>query len=179
MVYKPQKPVDYIISEDGGEVKLIDKDLLSASKEFKTIYTRLKNELNTDVAKMTGTELMKALNNVSRRIIESTFLLGIVSDLNSAFIIQYDGEIFPLKKQAQTELGKLKKSGEISGQVTGDLVKEWLACNSPGYVALEQRRIKLESNLKIITAFCKVWEKRTNILLGVKDLMISGQRNNS
>jgi hypothetical protein len=117
--------------------------------------------------------LHRALDEVDSNLRRAGMLLQAASEDLAEFELDYRVAFSEWSKNAREALEKAKKDGRQSGQVTQEMVENWIAAHIPEYRRWAKARIDYERNKTMAKHMFQAWESRSASLRAQKDLVLS------
>lgn len=156
--------------------KLSSKEVIDIHKErnrFKYFKQRLRNvniEETWDYLEKSLTlgdkrksidYINTSIDNSENNLRRAGMILQIAREELDQFKIHYRIAYGQWALEARQELGKLKNSKVISGQITQDMVEDWVAINKKEYQEWKIHFMELERNKNLTKQMFNAWESKT------------------
>lgn len=169
------------------KLKLKSKDALDIHKEKIKKYNFLKSKLdNIDLEEVWEhleeslilgkkrkniDHVADSLDSAEDNLRRAGMILQVAREELNQFKIHFRISYGKWALEARQELGKLKNKKIISGQITQDMVEDWVAINKEDYKEWKTHLMELERNKNLAKDMRISWESRTASLRRQSDIV--------
>lgn len=137
------------------------------------VWERLEKGLTIGDGRTNPDLIHRALDEVDANLRRAGMLLQVATEDLDEFELDWRVAYTEWSAQARESLEKAKKDGRQSGQVTQEMVENWVAAHIPEYRRWAKARIDLERSKTLMKHMFEAWESRAASLRKQTDLVMA------
>jgi len=141
--------------------------------QVEEVWDHLERALSIGDGRTNAEVIHRALDEVDANLRRAGMLLQVAMEELEEFTLDWRAAYTEWSAQARESLEKAKRDGRQSGQVTQDMVENWLAAHVPEYRRWVKVRIDLERSKNLTKHMFEAWESRAASLRKQTDLVMS------
>jgi hypothetical protein len=141
--------------------------------DVEEVWKELETSLVIGDGRTNPDRLQRALDEVDSNLRRAGMLLQVATEDLDEFELDYRAAYSEWAKVAREALEKAKRDGRHSGQVTQDMVENWVAAHIPEYRRWAVARIDHERSKNMAKHLFAAWESRSASLRKQTDLVLA------
>lgn len=155
--------------ERGARFEFLRKRLRNVNVE--EVWEKLEGDLTLGTKRGDPARILRALDEAEDNLRRAGMLLQVAIEELDEFEVHWRAAYSEWAWAARESLEKAKKDKRLSGQITQDLVEDWVAAHLPDYKRWREVRRALERNRNLCKQMFGAWESRSASLRKQADLV--------
>lgn len=139
--------------------------------DIEGVWEKLEKDLTLGDGRSSPEKILRALDEAESNLRRAGMLLQVAIEELDEFDIHWRAAYSEWSRSARDALEKDKKEKRMSGQVTTDLIENWVAAHIPDYRKWRESRRTLERNKNMSKQMHAAWESRSASLRKQADLV--------
>jgi hypothetical protein len=141
--------------------------------DVEEVWAHLEKSLTIGDGRTKAEVIHRALDEVDSNLRRAGMLLQVATEDLEEFELDYRAAYSEWARDAREALEKAKKEGRQSGQVTQEMVENWVAAHIPEYKRWAKARIDHERAKNLMKHMFEAWESRAASLRKQADLVMT------
>jgi hypothetical protein len=139
--------------------------------DVEEVWEHLEADLSLGDGRANPEKILRALDSAEANLRRAGMLLQVAIEEYDEFEVHYRAAYSEWSRHARDALERDKKEKRMSGQVTTELIENWIAATVPDYARWREVRRDLERNKNLCKQMFAAWESRSASLRKQADLV--------
>jgi len=155
--------------ERGRRFEFLGQRLLNVDVEG--VWGKLEEDLTLGDGRANPDRILRALDEAEHNLRRAGMILQCAIEEEDIFNVHWRAAYSEWAVVAREALERAKKDGRHSGQITQDMVEDWVAAHIPDYGRWRTQRRSLERNKNMSKHLFAAWESRAASIRKQSDLV--------